>query len=211
MSCSPIALSVRYCKQRVGVSRLSALHMFGRVLVSPFCALGLVPQCPSNFWMADGTHHSHNLFFTFPHGGCTNGHQLLLFIDLQSFATCPNEMYLLFRQGILPLVQSIMHSGRFTSHGLFARGTHLECSMGLLYQLIGVHRGGGFQSPSCALFSFPPKFGLIFTSCQSSHSSSVSSPFATVPHPHLCIPSHTLLFFDDVRYSVHLLLHLHSK
>jgi hypothetical protein len=144
--------------------------------VSPFCALGLVPQSPSNFWMADRTHHSHNLFFNFPHGGCTNGHQLLLFIDLQSIATCPNEMYLLFRQGILPLVQSIMHSGRFTSHCLFARGTQLECSMGLLYQLIGVHRGGGFQSPSCALFSFPPKFGLIFTSCQLLHLLTALSP-----------------------------------
>jgi hypothetical protein len=63
-----------------------------------------------------------------------------------------------------------------TSHGLFARGTQLECSMGLLYQLIGVHKGGGFQSPSCALFSFPPKFGLIFTSCQLLHLLTVLSP-----------------------------------
>jgi hypothetical protein len=78
-----------------------------------------------------------------------------------------------------------------------------------LYQLIKGHKRGEYQNPSLSFqalsLPFLPKFGLIFTSCQSSHSSSVSSHFATVPHTHLCIPSHPNLglFLQAVRVLTH--------
>ncbi len=157
----PLALSIKYCKLQAGASRLFAFCVVwkgaGESLLHASASL---PSAPSNFRMA------FIVPVTFPSPSQRpHGLHLLLFIDLQNLATRSNEMYLFFRQRILPLVQSITHSGRFTSHGLSARGTHLACSMGALYQLIRVHKGGGVPasaSPSHALFSFSTQIWAYF-------------------------------------------------
>jgi hypothetical protein len=114
----------------------------------------------------------------FPHSSRANGLYLLLLINLHNLTTHSNKVYLFFGQRIFSSIQSITHHSCFTSHCLPARGTHLVCSMGALYQVIKGHKGGntGVPPPHLPCFPSPRKFGLIFTSCQTLYLSNTSSP-----------------------------------
>jgi hypothetical protein len=174
VSCNPLALSIKYCKLQAGASRLSAFRMVwkcaGESLLHTSTSLS---SAPSNFWMAFIVPMtiplpSHTATWTPPSAfHCSSEfaqHVLMKCISSQTrdSPSCPKHHALLpihFPWSFCQGDPSCVFYGSLVSTGLSVRGTHLACSMGVLYQLSGFTNS---PSPSHALFPFSTQVWAYF-------------------------------------------------
>ncbi len=155
-----------------------------------FC---FIPQCPQQ--LPNGGHRSgyHTVFF--PDSCCTDSLYFPFLVNLHDLTARVNEVDLFLQQRVLSFLQSLTYSSWLTSHSLLARGTHLVCSMGVLYQLIKGHRRGNARVLPLfhlSYFSFHPNLGLFLQAVRGSNFQTHPSQWLT-SHYHIRISFLVLL------------------